>query len=505
MKRIPASIFAIFLIATFIGGSAVTSPGPSTLSMAPPTRASFWYSAPVRSGARDLETLLIAVAESVNPMVVQILSEKVVRRGTTSGPDAMPREEYFRHPRQDGTLRTRALGSGVVVRSDGYVLTNNHVIDGADELEVKLFDGSFYRASVVGADPASDLAIIRIGAENLPAIAFGDIERVRIGQWVLAFGSPLSEDLGNSVTSGIVSALGRTSAGLTDLNVFAAFIQTDAAINPGNSGGPLVDLDGRLIGLNSAIFSRSGGYQGIGFAIPVDVVENVATQLIETGHVTRGYLGILFSPVSPALARALDVPRGAAQVSRIEPDTPAADAGIYEGDVIVAVNGIELHDANQLRTIIGNLKPDDQVDLSYVRNGVRHHVAIALGTRPSNLTLHPRPRHEPDASPAGMEALGLNLRDLTPIERGHIGLSDAVSGVLIGNIDPGSTAYRDAGLRRFDVISAIDGHPVDGTETFSQVYRKMETGTTFIVRVERPARNPDGTTSTTTFLTALTK
>jgi len=505
MKKIQAPFIFALMVVAFLAGIVITSLGEHSRGLKPAYEASVFGTARTPVNARDLEQSLILVAERVNPMVVQIHSERVIRPNNDHPFGRGPWNDDLRRPNQDGSLRTGALGSGVVVRPDGYILTNNHVIEGADNLEVKFFDGSYYDAEVIGADPASDLAIIHINATDLPAIAFGDMSAVRVGQWVLAFGSPLAEELGNSVTSGIVSALGRTSAGLTNLNIFAAFIQTDAAINPGNSGGPLVDLDGRLIGLNSAIFSRSGGYQGIGFAIPVDVARNVSDQLVANGRVTRGYLGVLFSPVSSSLARALDVPRGAAQVSRIEPGTPAGQAGLGEGDIIIAVNGHDLHDANQLRTIVGNLRPGDAVDLTYVRDGAKSHLAVTLGTRPDSLNA---PREAPNLDeprPAGMDALGLQFQDLSTVTREQIGLDGSVSGVLISGISEGSPAFRDAGLRRLDIITAVDAKKMTGMKAFAKAYEALEPGTTFIVRVVRPARTPNGATSLTTFITALTK
>jgi len=279
--------------------------------------------------AMAFETAFEDVADAVNPAVVQIRSEQVRERESTNPFEGSPFEQWFQMPdRGPSTFRTQALGSGVIIREDGYIATAAHVIREATSLEVQLQDGTIHDASVVGRDDASDLAVIHIDREGLPVVPFGTIGSVRPGQWVLAFGSPLAEELGNTVTSGIVSAVGRTSRNLSSLNLYAAFIQTDAAINPGNSGGPLVDLRGRLIGINSAIYSRSGGYQGIGFAIPVDVVQNVTGQLMDTGTVERGFLGVNFNSVSASLAEALEVPRGTAQITSVTSGAPAAKAGL---------------------------------------------------------------------------------------------------------------------------------------------------------------------------------
>jgi serine protease Do len=281
---------ALFIIASFLGGIFFTTVGSNLFSTEPITPSTHAAAPDIQEGttaiprekvatAVALEEAFTLVAEAVNPTVVQIRSEKVVSREQML--EGTPFDNFFspfQDPNQD--FRKDGLGSGVIIRDDGYIVTNNHVVQGADELSVRLADGRFFDASVVGTDPLSDLAVIKIESQAMPHVSFGQVDMLKVGQWVMAVGSPLSEDLGNTVTVGIVSALGRTSDEISRLNIYASFIQTDAAINPGNSGGPLVDLQGRLIGINSAIFSRSGGYQGIGFAIPVDVVENVATQLI---------------------------------------------------------------------------------------------------------------------------------------------------------------------------------------------------------------------------------
>ena len=452
----------------------------------------------VDDATRTLEEAFEQVAAAINPMVVQIHSERVVQRQRN------PFEDFFRRPGdQDQSFRSQALGSGVIIRPDGYIITNNHVIADAEELEVKLFDGAVVDAEVIGTDPASDLAIIKIDRQDLPHIAFGKVDQIRVGQWVMAFGSPLAEELSNTVTAGIVSALGRTSTNLGQLNQFAAFIQTDAAINPGNSGGPLVNLHGELIGLNSAIYSQSGGYQGIGFAIPVDVVENVTTQLIESGHVQRGYLGVFFGPVSRSLAEAMNVPRGAAQVSRVEPGTPAEKAGFREGDIIVAVNGEDLRDELQLRTIIGNKQPGDTVTLTVVRDdGRRHDLTVTLGIRPDDLTADAVPSNEAPGAPRSLDALGLTVRDLTPALLDRLNLSDLnLSGVMIDDIEQDSDAYREADLRQYDIITEVDRKPVRNRADFMAIYDAIPSGKSFIVRVVRVFQNGQ----TNTFFTALTK
>ena len=454
------------------------------------------------SSALALEDAFTQVADAVNPTVVQIRSEKVVNRERSF--QGTPFEDFFapfQNPEQN--FRSEGLGSGVIARSDGYIITNNHVIAGADELEVRLQDGRFFEAEVIGTDPLSDLAVIKIDANRLPSISYGMAEDLKVGQWVMAVGSPLSQDLGNTVTVGIVSAMGRTSDQITSLNAFASFIQTDAAINPGNSGGPLVDLQGRLVGINSAIYSRSGGYQGIGFAIPVDVVENVATQLIDGGSVRRGFLGVTFGPVSETLSEALSVPRGAAQVTNITEGSAADDADLEVNDIIVAVEGQELQDANQLRTIVGNMRPGERVDLTVVRDDDERNVSVTLGVRPDDLNGQAEtPTRDEEDTESGAEALGLlRLQTVTPEIIRNMDLEDTdVEGVIILEIDRNSAAYREAELRRGDIIVEIDRDRVDSRSEFLDIYRSIDNGESFLVRVLRPQNG-----EFVSFLTALEK
>jgi len=456
---------AVFVVVAFLAGVFFTTIGANLFNLGdtigtdsraalPPgdTRVNV----PADDPALDLENAFTRVAEVVNPTVVQIRSEQRVEGRAGNPFEGTPFEDFFGPRGNQGPQFRSGLGSGVITRSDGYIITNNHVVEQAEELEVSLYDGQVFEAEVIGTDPASDLAVIKIDADGLPAISFGALDNVRVGQWVLAFGSPLSQDLENTVTAGIVSAMGRSSANLARLNLYAAFIQTDAAINPGNSGGPLVNLHGELVGINSAIYSRSGGSQGVGFAIPVNVVENVITQLIETGTVQRGFLGITFDRVSPALAEALDVPRGAAQISEVVEGSAADEAGLRGGDVIVSVDGKQLRDAFQLRTIVGNLMPGSEVDLEIVRDGQHQTVTVTLGALDQEtIASNTVPRGEEESS---MERLGIELQTLTPAVRQQLNVADVddVEGVIITGIDAASQAAREAELRRGDIITEVD-------------------------------------------------
>ena len=455
------------------------------------------------------------VAEAVNPAVVQIRSTRFAAQnqpqmGGQNPFEGTPFEDFFGGgggpaPRGFGGAPDRqGIGSGVLIRPDGFLVTNNHVVDGADELQVVFFDGTERTAEVVGTDAFSDIAVLKVeGDESFPYLAFGEAEKVRVGQWVLAFGSPLSEDLANTVTSGIISAIGRTQGIATLQN----FIQTDAAINPGNSGGPLVNLRGQIVGINTAIATRTGGYQGIGYAVPSDVVENAVDQLIDSGAVARGYLGIQLDAVSPALAEALSVQRGAAQIVSVADDSAAKEAGIRAGDVIVALDGRELRDYREIFSAVGNRRPGDQIRVTYVRgDDDRRQTAITLGSRDEITAADAPPARRNDDRPSSapneidMEDLGLTLSALSARLRQQYDLPDDADGVLVSDVDRRSDAFREANLQPGDLITEVDREPVASIAAFEKAYGSVASGDAFLVRVQR--YNQAGSQ---VLLTALTK
>ena len=464
--------------------------------------------------AEDLGRAFTEVAERVNPAVVQIQATQVIERGDATGPNSQsPLDFFFQRPPggSDGQPFERSgLGSGAFIRADGYIVTNNHVIEDATELRVKLFDGRTLDAEVVGADAFSDLAVLKVDGDDFPSVGFGQSDEVRVGQWVLAIGSPLNPDLSNTVTSGIISSLGRYSGGN---GTISNYIQTDAAVNPGNSGGPLVNLRGEIIGINSAIATRSGGFQGISFAIPADIVRNTIEQLIDTGDVERGFLGIQFGPASASLRRAYGAPPGAAIVGAIttdgKGDRPAGDAGVRKDDLITAVDGVTLRDSRQIVSLISNKRPGDSVELTILRDGDEETVEVTLGTRPDDLASvssgAPAPDGSamaPDAAPAKMEALGLTVQTPTPAALQRFGIdADGVEGVVITDVERSSEAYREANLRPGLVITEVDRKPVRDRASFEAALDAVEAGDTFLVRVRRFLG--DGTTNDV--LTALTK
>lgn len=507
---------AVFVVVAFIAGILFTTAGVNLFdtdrSVPAASQANTTFtgttalSPPASSTMADFETAFVQVAESVNPTVVQIRAQRVVEREMRTPFEGTPFEDFFRPPGGDGEreFRSQGLGSGVVIRSDGYIVTNNHVIDGADELSVVMPDSEEYDADIVGTDPFSDLAVIRIEQSDLPSVSFGTSDNVKTGQWVLAFGSPLSADLENTVTAGIVSAVGRISTSTSQINLGSEMIQTDAAINRGNSGGPLVNLQGELIGINSAIFSRTGGNVGIGFAIPVDVVRNVTSQLIEQGEVRRGALGVRFDRVPRTLSDALGVPRGSAQITQVTDGSPADEAGLEAGDVVVAIDGQQLNNFNQLRTIISNRSPDETISMRVVnQDGEERTVSVTLGSRDDIVTAEgPNPENAPSRDDGGIESLGLRLQTVTPNMLRQLGIENAeeYQGLLIANIDRGSEAYQDAGLRQRDIIVEVDRQRVRDREEFMAAYDDIASGENFLLRV---VRIQDGEPSS--FVTALTK
>ena len=453
--------------------------------------------------AEELGQAFSTVAERVNPAVVQVRSTRLARPGAAGPQDPFGGQNPFGGQDPFGGEQ-EGLGSGAFIQADGYVVTNNHVIEGADELTVRLFDGRVLPATVVGADPFSDIAVLKVEGDDFPALTFAASSELRVGQWVLAFGSPLSEDLSNTVTNGIVSSLGRFSGGS---NSISNYIQTDAAVNPGNSGGPLVNLRGQIVGINSAIATRSGGFQGISFAVPADIVRNTTEQLVASGTVQRGYLGISFGAVSPSLARALDVPPGAAQVASFAEDgagrEPASDAGLRVGDVITAVDGPTLTDSRQLVSLVSNKRPGDAVRLTYNRDGDERTASVTLGTRPTDEQMAgaaPRrtPRPTPDAEPATQSALGLTVQDVTPAVARRLGFEAGTEGVAVTNVERTSEAYRDAQIRPGVVITEVNRRPVRTVAELQQAIAAVDAGDTFLVRVLDPR-------SDASRLTALTK
>jgi len=403
------------------------------------------------------------VTERVLPSVVNISLTKLTKTpGGQQGP--FP---FFFGPPEGGERREQGMGSGIVVSSDGYVITNNHVVSDAQEIKVTLSDKREFDAEVVGTDPKSDVALIRLkGAPNdLRPIAIDDSSKLRLGDVVLAIGNPFG--VGQTVTMGIVSAKGRADVGIVD---YEDFIQTDAAINPGNSGGALVDMEGKLVGINTAILSRSGGYQGIGFAIPTNMAMPILESLKKYGKVTRGWLGVSIQDVDQELSQTLKLPtaRGVL-IADVMANSPASKAGLQRGDVVEKIEGREVSTSGEFRNAIAAAGAGRKVDLELYRDG-------KLKTIPASLSEATGTKEGPAASPSGKPAErgldGITLNDLSPEARRAFRINDpAIRGVVITELDPGSPAAR-AGLRPGDVLLEVNRKPVANVRDFQDAYGK---------------------------------
>jgi Do/DeqQ family serine protease len=411
-------------------------------------------------------TMISDIAERVTPAVVNITTTKL--RSMTSIPFTAPPElrEFFGAP-PDRHEREVGAGSGVVISADGYIVTNNHVIEGADEIKVTFADKREFEAKLIGSDPPSDVALLKIDATKLPNVGFGNSAKLRLGEFVLAIGNPYG--VGQTVTMGIVSAKGRTpNIGKVE---YEDFIQTDAAINPGNSGGALVNMQGELVGINTAIISKSGGAQGIGFAVPSNMVKPILEQVREHGRVRRGYLGVTIQDLTPELAHAfrLKDTKGVV-IGDVVEKGPASRAKIQAEDVILSFNDQPATNASDLRNAIALMKPGSKVRLAILRAEKKLELTVTLDEK--------APSAEPEAQaeaeerePTPMLLAGLTVRDLSRDIRKKFDVPAAVSGVVVSDVEQGSLAQR-AGLVRGDVITSVDRQPVRSAADFSRLVRK---------------------------------
>jgi len=406
--------------------------------------------------------MFVSISELVGPSVVTITSQTTVVTRVPSFPDFShpymnaPWEESFQMPQEQEYTMT-GIGSGVIVASDGFILTNHHVVGEADELVVVLQSGERYAGEIVGTDPETDLAVIRIDAVDLPVIPIGDSDALKVGQWVLAVGSPFA--LSQSVTQGIISYIGRSDVGLA---AYEDYIQTDAAINPGNSGGALVDLDGRLVGINTAIMTRTGSYQGIGFAIPVNVAVDVLADLTEYGYVKRGWLGVTIQELTPSLAAhfGMTADDGGVLVSQILSDTPAIASGIQRGDVIVSINGEGFQTATEFRNMIAEVDPGAEIEIGVLRDAEDITLQVILGERASSETAE-----SPAASTSSDFGWALEELDRETAEA----LGDpSLRGVLVVDIRQSGRAG-NVGINPGDVILEVDGFEVSTPEEVNRL------------------------------------
>ncbi len=392
-------------------------------------------------------------------------------------------------PQQQGKQTLQGLGSGVIVSADGYILTANHVVSGADEIMIGLgTDLRKLKAKKIGTDPGTDVALLKIDEKNLPAISFADSDRARAGDLVLAVGNPFG--LRQTVTMGIISAIGRGGVGIVD---YENFIQTDAAINMGNSGGALVDTKGELLGINTAIFSRSGGNQGVGFAIPANLARDVMQSLREKGRVVRGYIGASVQTLTPELAEAMKLkgqPTGAL-VGEVAPRTPSEKAGLKTGDIITTVNGKKITDARELRLMIGSMAPGTKAQLQVNREGQTKMFELQLAEMPAGVTTEGGPEASPEESAQPEKTTvfaGVAVADITNEIRSALNLPKEIEGPVIAEIDADSPAGK-AGLREGDVIQEVNKQRVRNAKDLVAITKTLKPDEKILIRVYSQGRS----------------
>lgn len=383
------------------------------------------------------------------------------------GPHGGPHSGPHGHPFMPRDEETHSLGSGIIISSDGYIMTNHHVIDDADEIIVRLSDRRELAAKVVGSDKRSDIALLKVEATGLPAAVIGSSDKLKVGEWVLAIGSPFGFD--HSVTAGIVSGFGRNFRGQN----YVPFIQTDVAINPGNSGGPLINLNGEVVGVNAQIYSRSGGYMGLSFTIPIDVAMEVVEQLKATGHVQRGWLGVLIQDVTRELADSFGMKKpSGALVAKVLEGSPAEKAGIQVGDVVVNYDGHVINDSASLPPIVGRTHVGNTVKVEVIRAGNRKTLDLTIGELPDQATLASAAGSPDEPAVTHTDRLGVAVSELDDEQRDQLKLPE--NGVLVSKVMPGP-AYH-AGIRPGDVILMLNGVTVKGADHFHEIVDQIPAG-----------------------------
>lgn len=415
------------------------------------------------------------IAEAVRPAVVNISTTRTVKM--QSGMDPFFDDPFFRRffgdqlrvPRE---RKMASLGSGVIVDSRGFILTANHVIQGADEIKVTLSDKREFKGKIIGTDAMTDIGVIKIDAENLLTITWGDSDRLRVGETVLAIGSPYG--LSQTVTMGIVSAVGRANVGIAD---YEDFIQTDAAINPGNSGGALVNVKGELVGINSAILSTSGGYQGIGFAIPTNMAKSVMDSLISKGKVVRGWLGVTIQNVTPELAKQFELKEEkGVLVGDVIEGSPAEKAGLQRGDIITEFAGRSIEDPNQLRNMVANTEPGQSVSMKIIRENRVETLKVTISDLPADTQKQGARRFDNLLN-------GISVQDLTPELYGRLNLPKKLKGVIVTDVDPESPAA--SAVLKGDVIQEINRRIITSLDDYEKVVSTIGPGGDILLLVFR--------------------
>lgn len=427
------------------------------------------------------------VVKKAKPAVVHIRVEKSV---SANNQFDRQYEEFFNNPfferffgpqfRQgprapQREYKQQGQGSGFIISNDGYILTNNHVVEGADTITVILSDEREFTAELTGADPQSDVALIKIKDKaELPVLPLGNSDMLEVGEWVIAIGNPFG--LSQTVTAGVVSATGRSAVGI---NEYEDFIQTDAAINPGNSGGPLINIEGEVVGINSALYSRTGGYMGIGFAIPINMVKTIEAQLKNVGKVTRGWLGVVIQNVDENLARSFGLEKAEGiLVSEVQANSPASKAGVQQGDVIVQLNNSTLKDVADLRNRVAMLSPDSTASLVVYRDGSKQTIEVNIGSRPDDMS---KASASPKDDMPSFEQFGLTFQELTPELAERLGYQDR-EGVIVSQVDPGSPAA-SAGLRPGVLIEEVNKRPVKSIADLKKIIKNNDDSSRLLLRV----------------------
>ncbi|WP_445157209.1 DegQ family serine endoprotease [Halomonas sp. E14] len=461
--------------------------------MKPMTRyLSFWLLLavlllPWQSGfARELPDFTVLV-EQAAPGVVNISTTRTVPgRAQTFEDFGQDVPDIFRHffgdrfPAPPGSgpgrgMERQSLGSGFIISDDGYILTNAHVVEGADEILVRLADRRELEAELIGADRQTDVALLKVEASELPTLRMGDSDQLRVGEWVAAIGSPFGFD--HSVTAGIISAINRT----LPRDAYVPFIQTDVAINPGNSGGPLFNLDGEVVGINAQIFTRSGGFMGVSFAIPINVAMDVANQLRDDGRVRRGWLGVMIQPVSRDLAESFGMESASgALIADVDPAGPAAGAGLQAGDVVIQVDGEEVEQSRHLPRLIGRVSPGDEAELVIMRDGQRRELSVTIGDWPDS-----EGAGEQREERGSQARLGVAVAPLEAAELERLGLE---AGVRVSDVDPRGAAGL-AGIRAGDILVSIDHHAVESPAQLVELVESLPTDRALPVRLFREGRS----------------
>ena len=425
-----------------------------------------------------------SVVKKATPAVVHVRVEKTVGAKNYN----FQGEEFFNNPfferffgpefhrqmpQQPQKRKQQGQGSGFIISKDGYILTNNHVVADADSIRVTLSDNTTKEAELIGSDPQSDVALIKIdNGDDLPVLPMGDSDALEVGEWVIAIGNPFG--LNQTVTVGVVSAKGRSRVGI---NEYENFIQTDAAINPGNSGGPMLNINGEVVGINSALFSRTGGYMGIGFAIPINMVKTINDQLKKHGEVVRGWLGVAIQDVNEELAQSFNLEKARGiLVSGVQKDSPADEAGLKQGDIITELNGIEMQDVNDLRNRVALIIPDTEAQLTIIRDGKEKAINVTIGEQPDDFG------RVAQSTSDFSEDFGLSFQELTPELAEQLGY-EGETGVVVGDVEPGSPAA-SAGLKPGHLIQEVNRQRVENLQDVKAVIGQSANSKRLLLRVK---------------------